>query len=140
MFQNLHSKFSKFSEKNPGNFMLMTWLNRNLKIYLLILVPDKFKKFCIQNSQRASKKNWNLCQITSPWSYFYVTEVFIIKTVPVNPASQPCNASCSNYQSGEVATLLEEETIWALPKYLTECSSAFIKIVKATYDILRTDG
>ena len=68
--------------KKPGNFMLMTWLNRNLKIYLLILVLDKFKKFCIQNSQKASKKNWNLFQITSPWSYFYVTEVFIIKNCP----------------------------------------------------------
>ena len=52
------TKFSRFSEKNSGNFLFMMWLNENLKIYLLVYVLDKFKKSSIQNSQAASKKTW----------------------------------------------------------------------------------
>ena len=44
------------------------------------------------------------------------------------------------YQSGEVATLLDEETTRALPKYLDEYRSAFIKVSKFTYDVFRTGG
>ena len=86
-------KFSKFIEEAPGNFMLITWFNRNLKVYLLAV---EFKKSCIQNSQQLATQTDSLCQIDismnlslSGWSGLKRKQINQSwKTVSVNPACQ----------------------------------------------------
>ena len=136
---------SKFSEKNPGNFMFMMWINRNLKIYYSMCILHKFKKSCIQNSQTASKKNWKFVSNQHLYDLIYKWLKRSGHHEKLSLWTQPPSFPKLSWQylphksGGEVATLLKEETIWALPKYLFDCSSVFIKIGKFTYDVHRTD-
>ena len=131
-------KFSKFSEKKPGKVMFMMWINRNLKIYLLVYVCIYFinlKSPAYKIPKQLARETENLYQINTSMILFISgwREVVIMKNCPCEP-SLPASRSLGSWQLPTYLSRHHHHAVWNSGMELS-FSFKFVLILKCIMGI-----